>query len=59
MFVGETDDKLSQFSLCKDDLSTIIKESCDNWLTVCLNKMLTRTRGIIALREGGVNGKDS
>lgn len=41
MFVGETDDKLSQFSSCKDDLSTIIKESCDNWLSVCLNKMLS------------------
>ena len=41
MFVGETDDKLSQFSSCKDDLSTIIKENCDNWLSVCLNKMLS------------------
>ena len=41
MFFWEWDDKLSQFSSCKDDISNTIKENCDNWLSVCLNKMLS------------------
>ena len=50
MFVEETDDKLSQFFSCKDDLFTSIKENCDNWLSVCLNKMLNPLLGFKFLK---------